>query len=212
MYKIPHTPSSAIKSQLASAFRLVATTSFLVAAFSFALPAAAKDETGAVNKTAVTVELTQNKVIKSADGKEHLVDAATAKPGDVLEYRATYVNHSINAVTGLIAELPIPQGLEYEHKSAKPATQVQIATADGIFGAEPLMRKVGSMQQEVPYSEYRKLNWTLGRLPAGGKASVSARAQVQTFVAPPTGELNPAPQTTPVSIVRLPTNTVSATR
>ena len=156
-------------------------------------------------KAAVSVKLTQRKVIKGADGKEQLVDALTVKPGDVLEYRVTYVNNSAKAVTGLIGELPIPQGLEYQRKSAKPGNlQLKAATKEGVFAAEPLMRKVGSVQQEVPYSEYRKLNWTLGQLLAGAEVSVSARAQVQTYVAPSAGDLVPAPQAPPVSVVRVP--------
>ena len=168
-------------------------------------PAAIKSsEAAKASNAAVSVKLTQRKVIKGADGKEQLVDATTVKPGDVLEYRVTYVNNSAKAVTGLIGELPIPQGLEYQRKSAKPGNlQFKAATKEGVFAAEPLMRKVGSVQQEVPYSEYRKLNWTLGQLLAGSEVSVSARAQVQTYVAPFAAELQTS-QAPPVSVVRVP--------
>ena len=171
-------------------------------------PAAIKSsEAAKASNAAVSVKLTQRKVIKGADGKEQLVDATTVKPGDVLEYRVTYVNNSAKAVTGLIGELPIPQGLEYQRKSAKPGnsqhSQFKAATKEGVFAAEPLMRKVGSVQQEVPYSEYRKLNWTLGQLLAGSEVSVSARAQVQTYVAPFAAELQTS-QAPPVSVVRVP--------
>lgn len=162
----------------------------------------APPSTSAASK-AVQVELSQHKVIRGADGKEQLVDAASVKPGDVLEYRAVYVNRSAKGVTGLVADLPIPNGLEYQPKSAKPgAALVKVATGDHIFAAEPLMRKVGASQQLVPYGEYRKLRWALGQLPAGGTASVSARAQVQSYVAPSASELAASPQAPPVTVSR----------
>ena len=161
-----------------------------------------KAPAAATVKSDVSVELTQRKVIKDAQGKEQLVDASTVKPGDVLEYRATYTNNSAKTVTGLMGELPIPLGLEYQRKTAQPgAAQVKAATKEGVFSAEPLMRKSGAVQQEVPYSEYRKLRWTLGQLQAGAKATVSARAAVETYIAPTAGILAPAPQAPPVSVV-----------
>lgn len=139
-------------------------------------------QTGA---SAVRVYLTQFKVTKGADGKEQLLDAASVKPGDVIEYQARYVNRSARPITGLVGELPIQIGLEYQRKSARPdGAQTKAATAEGIFAAEPLMRKVGGVQQEVLYSDYRTLRWALGQLPPGGETSVRARARVQGYVAP----------------------------
>lgn len=134
---------------------------------------------------AVAVELTQYKVVKNAKGEEQLVSAATVKPGDVIEYRVTYTNKSGKAVTGLIGKLPIPEGLEYLPRSAKPgADLVKAAASDGVFAAEPLMRKLSDGKSKpLPYNEYRALRWTLGRLPAGGVTAISARAKVET-VAP----------------------------
>lgn len=132
---------------------------------------------------AVTVLLTQAKVVKGADGKEQLLDAATVKPGDVIEYRATYTNRSAKPVTGVVATLPIPEGLQYQPLTAKPgATLVQAAVKGGDYSAEPLIRTVAGKVQPVPYAEYRSLRWSLGQLPAGGSAAVSARAFVQVFV------------------------------
>lgn len=131
---------------------------------------------------AVTVLLTQAKVVKGADGKEHLLDAATVKPGDVIEYRATYTNRSARPVGAVLATLPIPEGLQYQPMSAQPgATLVQAAVKGGEYSAEPLIRTVAGKVQPVPYAEYRSLRWNLGRLPAGGVAAVSARAFVQVF-------------------------------
>jgi len=150
-----------------------------------ATPAAKAPTLAPSVKRAVTVELTLFKVVKGADGKEQLLDATKVKPNDVLEYRATYTNHDTKAVKGVVANLPIPNGLVYEAKSAKPgATLVQVATKDGAFSAEPLTRKVGEKIEAVPYSEYRMLRWNLGQLPAGGSMAVSARATVEVYVPP----------------------------
>ncbi len=146
---------------------------------------AAPAPTEAAQKKTVAVVLTQAKVVKDAQGKEQLVAADSVKPGDVLEYTATYTNHTGKAVTGLVANLPIPEGLEYLPKTAKPgATLVKAATKDGAFAAEPLARVVNGKSEPVPYNEYRSLRWTLGQLPANGSAAVTARAKVEVVVPP----------------------------
>ena len=157
-----------------------------------------------VETAAVTVALQQFKVVKAIDGKEQLLDAASVKPGDVLEYAATYTNKTGKPVSGLVADLPIPEGLEYLPRSAKPgATLVKAAVKDGEFAAEPLMRKARDGKAEpVPYSEYRALRWTLGQLPAGGVTSVSARAKVEVVVPP-------APKTASAASQPLPSVAVS---
>ncbi|WP_390345376.1 hypothetical protein ACFJIS_31575 [Variovorax boronicumulans] len=116
---------------------------------------AAPAPTEAAQKKTVAVVLTQAKVVKDARGKEQLLAADSVKPGDVLEYTATYTNHTGKAVTGLVANLPIPEGLEYLPKTAKPgATLVKAATKDGAFAAEPLARVVNGKSEPVPYNEY----------------------------------------------------------
>lgn len=151
-----------------------------------AQPAMAKSPVAARPATAaaVVVELTQHKVTKNEKGDEQLVDAASVKPGDVIEYRATYTNKSPKAVTGLVGNLPIPEGLEYLPRSAKPgASLVKAAADDGVFAAEPLVRALpGGKTEPLPYSQYRALRWTLGQLPAGGVTAVSARAKVEVVV------------------------------
>lgn len=137
-----------------------------------------------VAATAVAVELTQHKVVRNEKGEEQLVEAASVKPGDVIEYRATYTNKSAKAVTGLVGNLPIPEGLEYVPRSAKPgASLVKAAADDGVFASEPLVRALpGGKTEPVPYGEYRALRWALGQLPAGGVTAVSARAKVEVVV------------------------------
>lgn len=112
-----------------------------VAAAQPAAPAAAAPSVADAKKKTVEVVLTQAKVVKGANGAEQLLDATAVKPGDIIEYRATYTNNTGKAVSGLVANLPLPEGLEYQAKSAKPGAElVKAATKDGVFAAEPLMR------------------------------------------------------------------------
>jgi uncharacterized repeat protein (TIGR01451 family) len=164
------------------AFLLAGLTGFTGAATAQSAPVLEASQ-----KKAVAVVLTQSKVVKNAQGKEQLVDASSVKPGDIVEYRAVYTNNTGKPVTGLVADLPIPEGLEYQPRSAKPgAGLVQAATKEAVFGAEPLVRKAaGNKSEPVPYADYRSLRWTLGQLPANGSTAVSARAKVEVVVVPP---------------------------
>lgn len=165
-----------------------------------AQPAVAKAAQAAEQKK-VAVVLTQSKVVKAADGTEQLLDASTVKPGEVIEYKVTYTNDTGKTVTGLIANLPIPEGLEYVPKSAKPgATLVKVAAKDGVFAAEPLTHMVSGKTVPVAYEDYRSLRWTLGRLPANGVTVVSARAKVQVVVPPEPKTSAAAAQAPPVGV------------
>jgi len=176
----------------------------MLAVASLAAPAPAQPAatpSASAEKT-VAVALTQRKVVTGADGKEQLLDASSVKPGDVLEYRATYTNQTGKTVSGLVADLPIPEGLEYLPRSAKPgAALVKAATKDGAYAAEPLMRKAANNKTEpVPYGDYRALRWTLGQLPAGGETAVTARARVEVVVPPEPKTSALAPQAPPVTV------------
>ena len=182
-----------ISSLSACAFLLVALTGFTGLAAAQSAPTL---EAG--QKKAVGVVLTQSKVVKDAQGREQLVDASSVKPGDLVEYRAVYTNNTGKPVNGLVADLPIPEGLEYQPRSAKPgASLVQAAAKDAVFGPEPLMRKaVGNKTEPVPYADYRSLRWTLGQLPANGSTAVSARAKVEVVV-PVAAQVSVATPTSP---------------
>jgi uncharacterized repeat protein (TIGR01451 family) len=116
------------------------------------------------------------------NGKEVLVSAEKARPGDVIEYRAVYKNDGPTAVRELDATLPVPNGLEYLPKTAAPA--VVLASTDGrTFATVPLVRKTRTADgrevvREVPLSEYRALRWSLGTLAAKEARTVRARMRV----------------------------------
>jgi uncharacterized repeat protein (TIGR01451 family) len=128
------------------------------------------------------IVLSSQKVDIASNGKESLSSADKVKPGDMVQYKATYHNRGKTNLSGLKASLPIPFGMNYVEKSARPAT-VQ-ATVDNVtYGVEPLMRTVKDKdgkdkQESVPYAEYQGLRWEVGTLDAGKKIQVTARMRV----------------------------------
>jgi uncharacterized repeat protein (TIGR01451 family) len=116
---------------------LIAVLCMLSAQVSFAEVAAAN-----ASQQAVTVNLIQNKVIKDEKGVEKRIEASSVKPNDVVEYRVTYKNVTDKPVKGLIANLPIPDGLEYQAGSAKPSRNAVVAAEDSKYSREPLVKKL----------------------------------------------------------------------
>lgn len=131
----------------------------------------------------VKVVLKAFKVARTAD-KESLVSADTAKPGDVIEYQAVFSNLDKAApakdVKGVV---PVPSGLEYLPGTVQPKDAE--ATVDGsTYAPVPLKRQVKTadgktVEQLVPYSEYKFLRWNLGEISAGTSKTVSARMKVK---------------------------------
>jgi uncharacterized repeat protein (TIGR01451 family) len=145
------------------------------------MPAMAQQAGGAVAKP-VEATLSVFHVGKTADGKEALLPADKASPGDTLEYQTLHKNNGKSVIKSLTATLPLPEGISYVPGSAKPANAQ--ASVDGkVFAAIPLKAMVKNAQGKleerlVPYSDYRALRWTLGELPANEQVTVSARALV----------------------------------
>jgi len=149
------------------------------------LAAAAVTSTAAVVRADgnVAVTLAAQRVEALPGGGESLAPADQAKPGDVIEYRATYRNSGASNARQLAATLPIPAGSEYIARSASPAPA--FASLDGrTFSPLPLKRRVHladgrDVMQEVPAREYRSLRWTLGTLPARTERTVRARVRLE---------------------------------
>ena len=135
---------------------------------------------------AVTSVLTAN-TIKAVDGKIVKLSAADAKPGDVIEYTATYANNSKASVERLLASVPIPSGTTLVDKTAVPVDAT--ASIDALnFMKMPLMRSVkaanGSFRSEpIPLEEYRALRWTVATIPAGQQVVVSIHVRVNSTLA-----------------------------
>jgi uncharacterized repeat protein (TIGR01451 family) len=136
----------------------------LVSVASYAAPADKKD--------AVQIKLESFKVVVK-EGKETLADGSQAKPGDTLEYRATYKNVSKSAVRNLAATLPVPEGMEYAAKTANPVN-AEASIDKKNFAPMPLVRA----NKPIPTKEYRALRWHVPELVADQAFVVSARMKV----------------------------------
>lgn len=148
-----------------------------VMAMTIALPLAAQ----APAKTGVETRLDLHKVTRTSDGRESIVEADSAKPGDTLEYVVTYSNKSAEPVRDFVATLPIPQATEYVAGSAKPAAAKASLDARA-YDAMPLKRKVKrdgrEVEEVVALREYRYLQWTAPELGANKSLTFVARVRV----------------------------------
>jgi uncharacterized repeat protein (TIGR01451 family) len=154
-------------------FKILAAVLTLAAA----VPLAAQEPA----KAGVETRLEARKVTRLPDGRENIVDADTAKPGDVIEYVVTYRNSSKEAVRNFQATLPIPQATEYIERSAKPAAAKASVDAQ-TFEAMPLKRKAyrdgRDVEEAIALREYRYLRWTEPELGPGKSLTYTARVRV----------------------------------
>lgn len=168
-------------------YRLIAPLLYLMLVAGNAYAEAEQDSTSAKSKNSepVLVTLSSQKVQIDKGGKESFSNADKVKPDDLVEYKAVYRNRSKNSINDLKASLPIPFGMQYVEKSARPTSV--LASVDGIkYGQEPLMRtskdKDGKESlTEVPYSEYQGLRWEISVLDAGKKIEVTARMRINAL-------------------------------
>lgn len=157
-------------------FKQVLVAGLLAAASSFAFA-----------QNAVESKLEVMRVV-TKDGKEVLEPAGTAKPGDILQYVATYTNKSKANVSKLEATLPIPANTELIPSSIKPAG-AKASLGGSNFSELPIKRKVkqaDGKEIEVPVAnaEYRSLRWYPDTLAAGANFVASARVKVSDVDAP----------------------------
>lgn len=131
--------------------------------------------------TDVETRLEARKVVAAADGKESFAPAGEARPGDVIEYVATYRNTTRQPVRNLDGTLPIPQQTEFLPGSQKPAQAN--ASLDGLaYAPLPLTRKVQrdgmTVDEAVPARDYRFLRWHADVLGAEKSVTFTARVRV----------------------------------
>jgi uncharacterized repeat protein (TIGR01451 family) len=130
----------------------------------------------------VTVKLDAQRVTVT-DGKATFSPATQTRPGDLIEYRATYTNTGAQPARQVLATLPVPTGMDFVGHTALPVKLE--ASLDGrTYAAVPLVRRVKQADgrevvRTVPASEYRWLRWSLGTLGSNSARTVSARMRVQ---------------------------------
>lgn len=131
----------------------------------------------------VKVSLSSHRVVKNAAGAESISSGESAKPGELIEYRATYLNSGTAPARNLLGTLPVPAEMEFVTGSAVPAG-VQASTDGVTYASIPLKRKVKlgngtTAQRPVPVSEYRSLRWHLRDLAPGASVTVTARMKIK---------------------------------
>jgi uncharacterized repeat protein (TIGR01451 family) len=160
----------------------------LSAALGLGSPALAQgSDQAVVSPDGVTIVLEVKRVVVDALGKESFVQASVAKPGDILEYAATYTNRGKKSVRDVLVTLPIPASTVYEPNTAKPLGA--LASLGKDYETEPLLRKVRTKDgkektEPVPYAEYRSLRWRIATLDAGRAVTVAARVKVPATTEP----------------------------
>lgn len=129
----------------------------------------------------VESQLEARKVVRAAGGRESFADARDAKPGDVIEYVATYRNAGAAPVRNLEATLPIPAHTELVPGSIRPAA-ARASLDAARFEAPPLKRSVTRdgrrVEEEVPLREYRYLRWQVPQLAPREAVAFTARVRV----------------------------------
>jgi uncharacterized repeat protein (TIGR01451 family) len=134
----------------------------------------------------LSIALTAQKVIQQSDGKEKLLAADRALPGEVIQYDALYENQGSRALNNVAPILPIPAGMIFLPDSANPVP-VEASLDGTTFERIPLKRKVtlasGEIrEQEIPATEYRALRWQLGEMQPGARATLIARTRIASVV------------------------------
>lgn len=159
----------------------------VAAALSTSLVAPAMADVAAVGVAAkldkpIEVTLSVHK-LEIHQGKESLLSAESAVPGDVLEYHATYHNVSHKAVDGVFASLPIPKDADFVADSAMPRNVVARARGGKVFSVLPLQQEVNDANGKkkmvaVPLSKYGAVGWQLGTIQPGASADIRVRVLV----------------------------------
>jgi hypothetical protein len=127
----------------------------------------------------------ERKKVAVVDGKEVLVSASAAKPGDLIEETATYTNRSKKTFR-VEATLPVPQYTEFVSGTANPAG-VRASTDGKSYSVLPLKRQTKSangvvVEQLVPVGEYKSLRWSAISLAPEKQFVASARFRLRDGV------------------------------
>lgn len=115
-------------------------------------------------------------------GRENLVDARDARPGDLIEYVVTYRNTGAGAIRDLAATLPIPKDTVLLAGSPRP-DGVRASVDGKAFATLPLKRRVTQadgrqVEEAVPLAEIRALRWAAPELAPGQSLAFAARVRV----------------------------------
>lgn len=176
-----NTPTAFVAARIRAAVAISA-VAFSAVAFLIAPAHSQLNSSQASGANDLVATLSAERVTPGIAGREQRSTADSAKPGDVIEYRATYVNRGKGTLRQIQATVPIPADTEYVASSASPAQP--LASIDGqTFAPMPLKRVVvlanGAKREEViPAAQIRYLRWPLGEMAPGLSTVVSTRVRL----------------------------------
>lgn len=112
-------------------------------------------------------------------------DSGATLPGDVIEYRLTFTNHTEGAVSSVVLNDPIPEGLTFVPGSVTASREdvtVDYSIDGGVsWSDQPLVEVTVGEQVETrpaPAESYTHVRWTVTGAVTPG-AEVLARFQVR---------------------------------
>lgn len=110
-------------------------------------------------------------------------DTGSAHRGDIVEYRASYVNAGRQAIRNVSAVLKVPAGSAYLPNSALPksiAVRVGIVMAPpfSAVSLRPVIQVLSTTSSKTRASQFRYLRWHFRAIKAGQIINVSARMRV----------------------------------
>ena len=112
------------------------------------------------------------KIMKNSDGRDIAVPANHIAPGDVIEYRTTYINTSAQPISDLNATVTLPSGVKLVSLNSPLPT---LATTGG--NSYQTIQQMGNTT--VIQENYSGLRWNLVNLDANTPQTVIMRAKVQ---------------------------------
>lgn len=125
----------------------------------------------------LVAEMKVYRVEASEKSKVLLTEKDQVKPKQVLEYQVEYQNISTNSLKQVDLTLPIPAYVSF-NGNVQPSKD-SYASTDGVnFAKFPLTRIEDGKRVNVPFSEYRVLQWKIKEFKPKQKIVVAAQTQV----------------------------------
>lgn len=148
----------------------------------FSLPSAAQEASPPLQ-----TELEAYLVQFDDAGKENLILATNADPGQIIEYQLSYHNVSDGDLSKVILNAGVPNSSEYlsHQNELSVVSTVEVKTADIAWAEPPLKRAVKNENGEVQFitvspNEYSGVRWKLNSpLSAGEKVNTSYRVRIE---------------------------------
>lgn len=124
----------------------------------------------------LSIDFEAHRVAAGENGKEVLVEAEMAYPGDTIQYKAVYTNTSEEPLKDVRPVIPVPRGMTVVLKSVKPKPTE--GSLDGVrFAPMPLLDKEG---KPVAAEKIRAFRWHLPELNPNKPFSIGFRVNVDS--------------------------------